>query len=129
MNFLLKNRVLWSYDHEVEQRNAIDNIGVHFSGVGPFHAHEGEIILTETNILISGDESIEIELNGIDQLYLGFDDIFPRTLVKNFGLFWQPLRISFYRSGLSNSIYLIIGLNMFSCENQLWFNTLKELLS
>ncbi|HEX8376492.1 MAG TPA: hypothetical protein VF602_01655, partial [Pedobacter sp.] len=61
-----------------------------------------------------------------NQIYLGFDETFPRTLVKNLGLFWQPLRLS-----LSNGLhlYLIIDFNMLGAKNHLWFKGLKKMLA
>jgi hypothetical protein len=126
MKPLLAGKVLWSYDYEVLQRDSLNNVGAHFSGVAPFHKHAGEIALTEDKILIRGDEDFQISLGMLDQIYLGFDKTFPRTLVKNFGLFWQPLRLSL-TSG--QHLYLIIDYNLLGAKNQLWFSKLKDMLA
>lgn len=126
MKQILSGRVLWSYDYEVLQRGSRSDVGAQFSGVTPFHAHAGEIGLTDNKIYIIGDEDLEISLGTLAQIYLGFDEFFPRTLLKNFGLFWQPLRLTL---STGQKLYLIIDYNMLSAKNQLWFNKLKEMLS
>ena len=125
MERFLSDKIFWSYDYEVSQRSSINDIASLFSGFPPFHIHEGEIILTKNGLFITGDIELQIPLYELTQISLGFDDIFPRTLAKNGGLFWQPLRIV-YRE---QTIYAIIDYNMFGTKNQLWFEALKELLS
>jgi hypothetical protein len=126
MRKILTGTVLWSYDYEVLNRNVTDNIKGQVSGFKPFHRHKGTITLTTESIIINGDECLQIPLSSLNQIYLGFDETFPRTLVRNMGLFWQPLRIS-----LSNGqkFYMIIDYNFFGTRNRSWFGTLKELLS
>ena len=126
MRTILTGQVLWSYDHEVMNRNLLDNIGAQISGVKPFHRHSGEIILSEDKLYIFGDEALEISLASIDNIYLGFDEIFPPLLAKNAGLFWQPLRLKLLGG---QQLYLIIDFNMFGSKNQLWFDGLEEILS
>jgi hypothetical protein len=126
MNAILTGKVLYSYQHELLERDSFADLGAHFSGVNPFHKHAGEIALTADKLFISGDEELHISLSTIEQIYLGFDEAFPRTLVKNMGLFWQPLRLSLSDG---NKLYLIIDYNMLASNNQLWFDGLKELLS
>jgi len=126
MKPILAGQVLWSYDYEVLKRDTLNNLGAHFSGVNPFHTHAGEIALADDKIIISGDENLEIPLGNLEQIYLGFDETFPRTLVKNFGLFWQPLRLTL---STGQKLYLIIDYSMLGAKNQVWFNGLKEILS
>ncbi|WP_411275242.1 hypothetical protein [Daejeonella sp.] len=126
MNAILTGQVFYSYQHELLKRDSFADLRAHFSGIAPFHKHEGEIALSDEKIFISGDENLQIPLTSIDQIYLGFDEAFPRTLVKNMGLFWQPLRLSLSNG---NILYLIVDYNVLGANNQLWFNELKELLS
>jgi hypothetical protein len=126
MEPIITGHVLWSYDHEVLNRDFFHELGAHFSGVRPFHRHNGEIALTNAKLAIIGDVDLDIPLNTLQQIYLGFDAVFPRSLAKNFGLFWQPLRLS-----LSNGqhLYLLIDYNLWGTKNQLWFNGIQEILS
>ncbi len=126
MNTILSGKVIWAYSREVLERNSSKDIGFHFTGIAPFHTHTGEITLTNTTIIILGEEEINISLNDLESVYLGFDEVYTRNLVKNFGLFWQPLRLDLQSS---EKIYLIIDLTMFSSKTQLWFDTIKEILS
>lgn len=126
METILTGSVWWSYDHEVARRTKWESV-ISFLGPYPFHKHEGDIALTETRIFIDGDEAWSIPLSTIDKLYLGFDEIFPMQLVKNFLSWRQPLRITL-RDG--RNVYLFIDYIMIGrTNNLLWFNTLKEMLS
>ena len=125
MNEILSGQVLYSYYKELLERDSLADLGAHFSGFGPFHRHAGDISLTADNIFIRGDENLQIRLASIEQIYMGFDEAFPRSLVKNMGLFWQPLRLSLSNG---NKLYLIIDYNMLGANNQLWFDTIKEIV-
>lgn len=81
---ILQGRVLWSYDYEFAQisqaRRAAASI---VSGVGPLHHHHGYIGLTDSYLIIEGDDNnpdINILLSTVDELYLGFDDILRKAL-------------------------------------------------
>lgn len=126
MESIINGHVLWSFDYEVLNTDFLHVIGAHFSGVKPFHAHEGQVALTDEHILITGDRNLEIPLKDLQEIFLGFDETFPSYLSKNFGLFWQPLRMKL-KNG--EQLYLIIDHNMFGTKNQLWFNGLKQMLS
>ena len=127
-NILLSGNVRWSTEAEVLNRGAVDQNGVHFSGIGPFHRHTGEIALTEKAIYMEGDTSLNFHLTELEQLFIGFDEVFPRALVKNFGLTAQPLRLQ-VSSGIG-LLYLFIDYNGLGLtSNQLWFNSIKTVLS
>ncbi len=126
MKIILSGNSLWSFDFEIQNRNRNEDFAFHFSGVRPFHSHSGEIFLTEGSIKISGDDNLNISFEELTQLYLGFDNIYTPSLSKNFGMFWQPLRLTINDEKF---IYLIIDYNFLGAKNKLWFNTLTELLS
>lgn len=124
-NIILTGRVLWSYDYELPEQTSLREIASHFSGIGPFHAHQGEITLMTDRITLRDESELHISLTDLEQLYMGFDENFPRSSVKNFGLFWQPLRLTLH-SG--QQLYLIIDYNVLGSKNQLWFDTIKIIL-
>lgn len=124
-NIILTGEVLWSYDYELLERTPLRGIASHFSGVNPFHAHQGEILLTSDRITLRDESELTISLSDLGQLYMGFDENFPRSSVKNFGLFWQPLRLTL---GSGQKLYLIIDYNVLGSKNQLWFDTIKIIL-
>ncbi|MDB5122652.1 MAG: hypothetical protein JWP94_781 [Mucilaginibacter sp.] len=132
--FLLQGTAKWSYDYEMaeftETQKALASMT---SFVPPLHRHEGNIALTNSEIIIEGvgddDEDLSIQLNTLKQIYLGFDDVFSALSVKSFGLFWQPLRIEYYISAVeTQSIYLIIDFNGIYTHDKDWFKTLTQML-
>lgn len=129
---MLEGNVLWSYDYELtdEKRYGwLKNISGIFSFIKPIHNHEGNILLASNGLFITGDEHLELPLSHIEEVYMGFDDVFPATSVKNFGAFWQPIRIkSFVSNSESQTIYLIINYSGIFSDNKTWFNTLISLL-
>ena len=130
MESLLTGSVLWSYDFEINQQEPVRRLLTHVSGMTPIHSHQGEIMLTGKGLTIVGDVNLYINNDEFEQLYLGFDEIFTRTMVKNFGLFWQPLRITFNKGHHRETIYLIIDYKMFIAKgNKTWFNALQQVLS
>lgn len=126
MKVILSGSILWSFDVEVQNRNKNNDFTFHVSGMKPFHCYAGEIFLTERSIKIIGDSEFEIRLENLTQIYLGFDENYSTSLSKNFGVFWQPLRLTLLDGQM---IYLIIDYNFVSTNNKLWFHTLQELLA
>jgi hypothetical protein len=79
--------------------------------------------------VIDGYNYLNIPLDQLDQIYLGFDEVYKRSLVKNGGIFWQPLRLRYRVGDEYNTVYLIIDHSFWGTNNQLWFDTIKQLLS
>jgi hypothetical protein len=129
MQILQIGKVLWSYDHEIAGCTLINETGTLFSVTPPPHHREGEIILTAGSLVIDGYNYLNIPLNKLEQIYLGFDEVYKRSLVKNNGMFWQPLRLRYKAADGYNTVYLIIDHSFFGTKNQLWFDTIKQLLS
>ena len=129
---MLEGNVLWSYDYELNEEKRygwLKKISGIFSFLKPMHNHEGNILLASNGLLITGDEHLELPLTHIEEVYMGFDDVFPASSVKNFGAFWQPIRIkSFISNSESQTIYLIINYSGLFSDNKTWFNTLISLL-
>ncbi len=125
MNTILTGNVLWSFDYEIQNRQKSQDLAFQFSLVKPFHTHFGTIALTEDSIQIEGDENLNLPLTDLSQLYLGFDENFTAILAKNFGLFWQPLRLTTIEG---KYIYLIINYNFLTSANKIWFQKLQEIL-
>lgn len=130
MEIILEGKVLWSYQEELSDAGLLQEVNALFSFSQPLHHHAGEIALTENEIIISGvDEELRINLAQLDQIYMGFDEIFKSTYVKNAGMFWQPLRLGYHTSTSTNTVYLIIDHNILGSQNKLWFQTLTGLFS
>ncbi|PTT00493.1 hypothetical protein DBR11_09785 [Pedobacter sp. HMWF019] len=123
---LLESKIYWAYERELSQEKSwLKSIMGLFSFVPPLHAHEGKVCLSERSLEITGDENLSLPLHSIEEVYLGFDDVFPASSVKNFGLFWQPLRLRFNNDEV---IYMIADYNGIKTNNQIWYETLKEIL-
>ena len=123
---LLGDKALWCFDTELFSRDKSRDALHSVSGIKPFHAHAGNIILTNETIRLTEDEMPEhYLLSSITQLYLGFADLYIPALAKNYGLFWKPLRITFQNN---QKLYLIIGYNFITTKDRLWFKTIKDLI-
>ena len=130
METLFEAAVFWAYDHELEAKSGLNQIAAQFSGVPPIHEHSGNLLLSTGTMQITGDMDLLISLRDIDQLYLGFDEIYKRNFVKNLGAFCQPLRITSSNGITMSTIYLIAGYSSSSCmPTQNLFTLLQDLLS
>ena len=130
MNILMSGHVLWSYADEIAESGLKDEIRALFSFVKPLHHYEGEVLLTESCLIINGDVNLIIPLSNLNQLYLGFDEVYRSAYVKNMGMFWQPLRVDYDDAGIQNTIYLTIDYSIVGiAKDQQWFNALKDVLS
>lgn len=126
---LLEGNAIWIFQHDLKEKQ----MGFKFSGLLSFiplqRSGEGQIFLTDSEILLNGDKELIIPLSSMTQIYLGFDEHYPATAVKNLGSFWQPLRIEYSTSaGSGTLIYLAIDYNGISTTNQMWYNTLTNML-
>ena len=126
---ILKGYTYFISDFELESLTSSDILPYQISSFRPLYTSEGAISLTEKELLIGGSNNIQIPLPNITQLYLGFDDLYKAVFVKNFGLFWQPLRISYLEYGQTKIIYLIVDYNMLFSKNKKWFKEMMFLLS
>ncbi len=132
--FLLQGTTKWSYDYEMAEFTDMQKAIVSITSfMPPLHRHEGNIALTNTELIIEGisddDENLTIPLNKLKQIYLGFDDVFTMSSVKGLGLFWQPLRITYYTDSIgTQTIYLIIDFNGVYTHDKDWYKTLTQML-
>ncbi len=120
---IFEGNVLWIYDYEIRAMDFSERIAIHhFSFTPPLSNHSGTICLTNEEIIINGDTDLRISLGEINQLYIGFDNVFTVNSVKNLGVFWKPLRINFKSDEV---IYVIVDYTFFSTNNTKFFNLLK----
>lgn len=120
----------WCYDFELASRDQTKDFLFSSAGIFPFLLHKGMISLDDHSINLTGrkgKEMDEILLNQIDTIYLGYDELYPPRLTKNFGALWSPLRITL-NSG--QKIYLIIyGRFGVLIKTKAWFEFLKSSLA
>ncbi|SDE90526.1 hypothetical protein SAMN05216464_110255 [Mucilaginibacter pineti] len=129
MQILQIGKAMWSYDYEIAALTLVDEAGALFSLTPPPHHREGEILLTNASLVIDGYNYLNIPLNSLEQVYLGFDEIYKRSLVKNNGMFWQPLRLRYKVGNDTHIVYIIVDHTFWGTKNQQWFNTLKQMLA
>ncbi|MCF3108934.1 hypothetical protein LL912_09105 [Niabella sp. CC-SYL272] len=122
---LITGTALWCFKHEVLTRNKERVGGLFITGALPFHQHATDIALTEKAIELSGNEYYSVPLDCISQLYIGFDEYYTKTLMPNFGLSGQPLRIT---TSNGQVMYFFIDYHFFGNANQNWFNQIKALI-
>jgi len=131
-DFILQGKVLWSYADEYAQINEGIKFTASIVSLGsPLHNHAGNIALTANQLIIegfNGGTDLIIPLTAINEIYLGFDDVFTLTSVKNFGAFWQPLRVEFYAGHLLQRVYLIIDHSGLLAHNKRWYEALTNIL-
>lgn len=131
---ILQGIAKWSYDYEMAEFTNTEKImATMASFMPPLHRHEGNIALTNSEIIIENinddDVDLTIKLNQLKQIYLGFDEVFTASSVRGLGFLWQPLRIEYYLSNVeTQSIYLIIDFNGIYTHDKDWFKTLTQML-
>ena len=130
---LLQGSVKWSYSYELAEYSDTYKIMTSMASFAPpLHRHNGNIALTDSELVIEGSEGdvdLSIKLGAMKQIFIGFDDLFPMTSVRGFGAFWQPLRIEYYISPVETEyIYLIIDYNGIFTHDKDWYNTLTQML-
>ena len=129
-NKILEAQAFWSHEHELADKDSISQIAAQFSAIPPIHDHEGSLTLTTSYLSINGDTELIIQLAHIDQLYLGFDDVYRRNFIKNLGLTCQPLRITYTNGLKAEVVYIIAGYNFIGCAmTEQLFNQIHDLLS
>lgn len=126
-NLIYEGTVYWAMDTEILAMDLTERyVGRHFSLTPPLSQHEGRIYLTNTAIHLEGDQQMIILLADITQISLDFDEVFSAASVKNFGMFWKPLRVTY---GLDHIIYLIIDYTLMISNNKRFFEILKGRLA
>jgi hypothetical protein len=125
-NLIYEGNAYWVYDNEILDMDVSERyIGRHFSSVPPLSRHQGKIYLSDTSIRIDGDEEVNIPIADINHIHLGFDDVFSAASVKNFGMFWKPIRVNY---GPDTNIYLIIDYSLMISNNNRFFEMMKALM-
>lgn len=128
MNILLTGQVLWTYDKEIIKPSLKDELRALFFGAPPVYKHQGDIVLTNYSINITGDTNLIINFSSMTELYMGFDETYLRSYVRLGGVYWQPLRIKYQDLSTEKIVYLIIDYGYWKTNNNVWFEALKEVV-
>jgi hypothetical protein len=122
--------VRWVYDYELAGRDQRNDLIMLTSGVFPLLLHRGDLLLTESGIELydkSGTLREELPFDNMETVFMGYDDLYPSRLSKNFGYGWAPIRITLTNNA---QIYLIIYRRMgLITSNKAWFEKLRQMLA
>ena len=124
-----------SFSDDIRNRSLLDWIEAHTSFTNPLHRYKGLLKLDRETLSFHGIEKktgndfrLTVYRREIQQLYLGFDEVFTAFETRNLGLGWKPLRVVFIREKTDYHMYLIITYSPGRTENEIWMELLKEWL-
>ena len=119
----------WIFRDEFNNLSYFDSFRGMFSGAVPIHSGFGSLSLNNSEISLESEEILfTLPLQAITEIYLGFDDLYTSNYVKNFGLFWSPLRITFIDEKIDNSLYIVTDFDHFTTQNEKWYKLLTGIL-
>ncbi|MFT3903507.1 MAG: hypothetical protein QM727_10050 [Niabella sp.] len=129
MDFILEDTVLWIFDDDIPAFNMAEISFRQMAGHAALFNYTGNIFLTQHAILIEGEQNLSIKLAALNEIYLGFDEVYKPSYIKNFGLFWKPLRITYLANNIrTERVYLHIHQSLFGNRNAKWYNTIKSII-
>lgn len=134
----LKNTLL-SFEKDIQNRSFLDWLKAHTSFLKPLHRYKGVLILDKESFIFAGrdvkkdkDFNLEVSINEIIDIYLGFDDIFTGWEDRAYP--WnKPLKIV-YNNKKQEVIYVFANFHykwwgMRTSDNKKVFNKIKELIN
>ena len=130
---------LWAFEEDILSRSWVDWLVAHVSLGKPLHRFEGMLTVHDNFIQLTGKDKrtkqdfyLQIVKYEIEQLYLGFDEIFCTSETRGLGispLSWLPLRISFTKNEEERKLYLIVNYQFGKSDNTEYFEFLKQWVS
>ena len=85
--------VRWCYDYELASRDQKNDLLMLSSGMFPYLLRKGKVTFTGNAINLYDkirEENLVMDYDQIKAVYLGYDELYPARLSKNFGAFWSP---------------------------------------
>ncbi|KXA93995.1 hypothetical protein AKJ66_00070 [candidate division MSBL1 archaeon SCGC-AAA259E22] len=116
---------LAAFEKDVESRDFWDWMRAHTSWMKPLHRYEGTLELKGDKLIFFGEDAkedgridLEIPLENIENVHLGFDETFRRREDRQIGLFgFAPLRIDYLTEGEEKKLYLFADFGRFPIRN------------
>jgi hypothetical protein len=125
---------LWIFEDELKYLHEINFVSARFSFSPPVHKYQGILYFEESLIKLEGTNNdgltiIEINIykSQIDEIFLGFDQIYTIYVSRGLG-FWKPIRIKYINNKLISTLYLIVNYRIGFTDNNKFFNLLKDWL-
>ena len=111
---MIEKYTLLAFEEDIKEADFIDWLEAHTSFMMPLHRYKGMIELNSDNIVFTGvdvkngeEYNLEIPIKNINDVHLGFDDVFKRRDDRSP---WnKPLRIRFKEDDDEKTIYLFIN--------------------
>ncbi len=122
--------------NDIKNRTLKDWLSAHYSFGSPLHRYDGELSLSKDQVSYSGidtknnnsDFSFVIYKYQIEQIYLGFDDVFKIMESRSLGIHWKPIRLKIIQNNIEEYYYLITY-SQDGYNTDEWFTLLKTWLS
>lgn len=123
---------IWLFEEDVKTRSWLDWLAAHTSFLLPLHRYRGRLIITDDHMELQGRDKrtkeevmLYISKQSIEQVHLGFDEVFSVSETRGMGIGWQPLRLTYDVSGESRVLYLIANYRMEQSDNAALFDFLQ----
>jgi hypothetical protein len=131
-----KDSALLAYREDLEERGFMDWIKVHITYEKPVHRYEGTLTLYPNKLIFSGvdiqtekEYFQEIGKEDVQDIQLGFDEIYRVREDRLLGDGFQPLRLDFIDNGKLITAYFIIEFDRVerrTYKNSDWYDELKK---
>ena len=123
---------IWLFEEDVKTRSWLDRLAAHTSFLLPLHRYRGRLVITDDHLELQGRDKrskeevmLYINKSRIEQVHLGFDEVFSVSETRGMGIGWQPLRITYDVTGESRVLYLIANYRVGQCDNAALFDFLQ----
>lgn len=135
MKMRFKEEALLAFEEDVKKRTICDWVRAHTSFARPVYKYDGSISIEDDHLVFSGIEKdsgrrmlFHVDRKDLEEIRLGFDDVYKRGLDRSLGLAFKPLRISYWEDGDLRTFYVITSFERIrrSSNNLEWYNRLKR---
>lgn len=132
---LKEGYALMSYEEDLDNRGMIEWVEGSPS-LNTLNRYEGDLTLFDDQLVFEGvdnetkqDFTIKINRDEVEDIYFGFDDAFENKMSEEENeIYFEPLRITFFKEGIDRVIYLLIEFDPVSktAGNKDWYEDLEE---
>lgn len=129
---IFQTPAIWLFEEDVKTRSWWDWLTAHTSFLLPLHRYRGKLFIMDDHLELQGRDKrtkeevmLYISKYSLEQVHLGFDEVFSLAETRGLGLSWQPLRIRYDASGETRTLYLIANYRISRSDNAKLFDFLK----
>jgi hypothetical protein len=125
------------FAEDFPRRNFGDWLAAHITFALPPHRYAGILAVKESGLLFSGTDTVEekaveirIPRHRIEEVFIGYDEVYSVWQVRSLGFFWAPVRLKFTAdTGQTSTLYLITGYDRLGTTNRDFYRFLTEWIS